>query len=166
MQIPPDGFGTHGVFANDPFGIAFYSGGDRARRTPVGAVASADKTRVRGFDFDKGPGAEAAVYDEGRRSKHFGRKKIVNKSYQTIAEERAVKKYVNCEVLNSYYAGEDGKYYWYEVILVDKAHPNIMADPKLNWISRPAHTRRVSRGLTSSAKKSRKLGKGKGYEKR
>lgn len=65
MQIPPDGFGTHGVFANDPFGIAFYSGGDRARRTPVGAVASADKTRVRGFDFDKGPGAEAAVYDEG-----------------------------------------------------------------------------------------------------
>ncbi len=103
---------------------------------------------------------------KGRRSKHFGRKKIVNKSYQTIAEERAVKKYVNCEVLNSYYAGEDGKYYWYEVILVDKAHPNIMADPKLNWISRPAHTRRVSRGLTSSAKKSRKLGKGKGYEKR
>ena len=90
----------------------------------------------------------------------------MNKSYQTIAEERAVKKYVNCEVLNSYYAGEDGKYYWYEVILVDKAHPNIMADPKLNWISRPAHTRRVSRGLTSSAKKSRKLGKGKGYEKR
>ena len=34
---------------------------------------------------------------KGRRSKHFGRKKIVNKSYQTIAEERAVKKYVNCE---------------------------------------------------------------------
>jgi len=100
----------------------------------------------------------------GRRSKRFGRRKIVKKSYQWISEERAVKKYPNCEVLNSYYVGEDGRHYWYEVILVDRAHPQILSDPKLNWIS--SQRGRASRGLTSAGRKSRGLrGKGKGHEK-
>ena len=103
---------------------------------------------------------------KGRRSKRFGGKKIVKKSYQWITEERAVKKYPNCEVLNSYYVGEDGNYLWYEVILVDKAHPQILSDKNLNWISRPQHKGRVFRGLTSAGKRSRGLhGKGKGHEK-
>ena len=99
----------------------------------------------------------------GRRSKHFGRKKIVKKSYQWIAEERAVKKYVNCEVLNSYYVGEDGLHYWYEVILLDRAHPQVLADKNIAWIADKKG--RAQRGLTSAARKSRGLrGKGKGYE--
>ncbi|MBI2208551.1 50S ribosomal protein L15e [Candidatus Woesearchaeota archaeon] len=103
---------------------------------------------------------------KGRRSKHFGRRKNVDKNYQQVAEERAVKKYPNCEVLNSYYVAEDGTHFWYEVILVDKAHPQILADKNLNWIAMPQHTRRVFRGLTSSARKSRGLrNKGKGAEK-
>ena len=73
---------------------------------------------------------------KGRRSKHFGQRKDVDKSYQQISEERTAKKYPNCEVLNSYYVGEDGRYYWFEIILVDKAHPQILADKNLNWISR------------------------------
>lgn len=102
----------------------------------------------------------------GRKSKHSGRRKNVNKSYQSVAEERAAKNYPNCEVLNSYYVGRDGNYFWYEVILVDKAHPQILADPRINWIATPSHTRRVFRGLTSAAKKSRGLRhKGKGAEK-
>ena len=102
----------------------------------------------------------------GRRSKHFGQRKIVDKNYQQVSEERASKKYPNCEVLNSYYVGKDGNYYWHEVILVDKAHPQILADKTLNWITKPQHTRRVFRGLTSAAKKSRGLrNKGKGAEK-
>ena len=103
----------------------------------------------------------------GRRSKHFGRRIDIDKSYQSIAEERAVKKYPNCEVLNSYYAGEDGEYFWYEIILVDKVHPQIIADSRINWIFRSKHTGRVFRGLTSAAKKSRGLrsNKGKGAEK-
>jgi len=102
----------------------------------------------------------------GRRSKHFGQRKDVDKSYQQVSEERAAKKYPNCEVLNSYYVGEDGRYYWFEIILVDKAHPRILADKNLNWISRSKHTRRVFRGLTSAGKKSRGLrNKGKGAEK-
>lgn len=103
---------------------------------------------------------------KGRRSKRYGRKKIVGKSYQTVAEERSAKKYPNCEVLNSYYVGEDGRFFWYEVILVDKAHPQILSDKNLNWISKPKHKGRVFRGLTSSGKRSRGLHKkGKGYEK-
>ena len=103
---------------------------------------------------------------KGRRSKHFGRRKNVDKNYQQVAEERAVKKYPNCEVLNSYYVAEDGTHFWYEVILVDKAHPQVLADKNLNWIAMPQHTRRVFRGLTSSARKSRGLrNKGKGAEK-
>jgi len=103
---------------------------------------------------------------KGRRSKHYGRRKIVAKSYQWIAEERTDKKFPNCEVLNSYYVGEDGQYFWYEVILVDKAHPQILADKNLSWISRSQHKGRVFRGLTSSGKKSRGLrNKGKGAEK-
>lgn len=102
----------------------------------------------------------------GRRSKRFGQKKVVAKNYQWISEERAVKKYPNCEVLNSYYVAEDGRYFWYEVILVDKAHPQILSDKSLSWIAEKQHKRRVFRGLTSAGRKSRGLRtKGKGAEK-
>ena len=101
---------------------------------------------------------------KGRRSKHFGQRKDLRLSYQTVAQARAVAKYANCEVLNSYYVAEDGKHFWYEVILVDRMHPQILADPNLNWIA--LHKGRVHRGLTSSARKSRGLSyKGKGAEK-
>ncbi|MBW3000068.1 50S ribosomal protein L15e, partial [Candidatus Woesearchaeota archaeon] len=45
-------------------------------------------------------------------------------------------------------------------------HPNIRNDVILGWISSRVHSRRVFRGLTSSGKRSRGLGKkGKGTEK-
>jgi large subunit ribosomal protein L15e len=103
---------------------------------------------------------------KGRRSKRMSNRLDLNLSYQTVAEQRAEKKYPNCEVLNSYYVAQDGKSFWYEVILVDKDHPAIRKDKTLKWIADPKHTRRVTRGLTSSAKKSRGLrNKGKGAEK-
>ncbi len=106
------------------------------------------------------------IIRKGRRSKHFGRRKDVDKSYQSIAEERVAKKYPNCEVLNSYYVGEDGNYFWYETILVDRTHPQILADSSLNWIFKSKHKGRVFRGLTSAARKTRGLRhKGKGAEK-
>ena len=98
-------------------------------------------------------------FKAGRRPKHYGRKKILDKSYQQIAEERANKNHKNCEVLNSYPVGRDGKYFWYEIILIDKAHPVILADKNINWISKPSNRGRVYRGLTSAAKKSRGLRK-------
>ena len=100
----------------------------------------------------------------GRRSSRAGRNKVVGKSYQTIAEERASKNYPNCEVLNSYYVAKDGKHYWYEVILIDRSHPAILKDKEASRIIKGK--RRVQRGLTSSAKKSRGLRKkGQGSEK-
>ena len=87
---------------------------------------------------------------KGRRSKRYHQNKNLDINYQTIAERRADKNYPNCEVLNSYYLAKDGRYYWYEVILVDKDHPAIKADKRINWIANQKG--RVHRGLTSSAK--------------
>ncbi|MBR9690168.1 50S ribosomal protein L15e [Candidatus Woesearchaeota archaeon] len=103
---------------------------------------------------------------KGRRPKTQRRKKVVSKNYKQIAEERAAKKYTNLEVLNSYWVGEDGQQKWFEIIMIDKEHPAIKKDKDLNWIGLPQQRRRVFRGLTSAAKKSRGLRKkGKGAEK-
>ena len=103
----------------------------------------------------------------GRKPKHMGVVKYKPaKSLKLIAEERAARKFPNLEVLSSYWVGEDGRYKWFEIILVDPSHPVIKADKDVNWICETAHTRRVFRGLTSSGKKVRGLRhKGKGAEK-
>ncbi len=93
---------------------------------------------------------------KGRRSKRYHQKKNLDLSYQTIAERRANMKFPNCEVLNSYFVAKDGKFYWYEVILIDKSHPVIKSDKNINWITRNKQKGRIYRGLTSSAKKSRR----------
>ena len=92
----------------------------------------------------------------GRRPKAMRRKLVLSKSYQWICEERVNKKYPNCEVLNSYHVGQDGKNIWYEVILVDRSHPQIKKDKSLSQLGKS----RVFRGLTSAAKKSGKANKG------
>ena len=60
------------------------------------------------------------------------------------AEQKANRKYMNLEVLNSYLVGEDGNYKFFEIILVDKEKTGV----KLN-------KRRAFRGATSSGKKNR-----------
>ena len=103
---------------------------------------------------------------KGRRSRNYGTKLNLRKSYQVIAEERAAKKFTNMSVLNSYWVCQDGKYYWYEIIFVDPAHPVIKSDDKINWICDKKHLSRVSKGKTSAGKKSRGMrSKGKGSEK-
>lgn len=100
----------------------------------------------------------------GRRAKKMTNRMTLMRNYQAIAEMRANKQYKNCEVLNSYLVGKDGKSYWYEVILVDRTNPAVLADRQLAGIARQRG--RVYRGLTSSARKSRGLRrKGKGAEK-
>ncbi len=103
----------------------------------------------------------------GRRPKRKGISKItMAKGLQRIAEERVASKYPNMEVLNSYWVGEDGRYKYYEVLLVDPSNPSIRADKSVNWLLRPANRGRVFRGLTSAGKKGRGLRiKGKGAEK-
>jgi len=103
----------------------------------------------------------------GRRPKRMGVTKIkLAKSLRVIAEERAARKFPNLEVLNSYWVWEDGRYKWYEIIMVDPHHPVIQSDENINWICEDVHRGRVFRGLTSAGKKARGLRrKGRGAEK-
>jgi len=105
-------------------------------------------------------------FKAGRRSKTMRRLKIVDILYRQVAEQRANAKFQNCEVLSSYWVAKDGNYYWFEVVLVDRDHPQIAADKELNFMSLPENKGRVFRGLTAVGKSSRGLfKKGKGAEK-
>jgi len=48
---------------------------------------------------------------------------------------------------------------YYEIILVDPAHPKIRNDTRVNWIVNPVHKHREMRGLTSAGRKGRGLRK-------
>jgi len=135
-----------------------------------------DRARSLGYRAKKGiilarvrvlrGGRQRPLIKKGRRPKTRRRVKILNMNYQTICEQRANKKFKNCEVLNSYFIDKDGKSIWYEVILVDVNSPDIKKDKKLLWITKKQHKGRVYRGLTSASKKSRgQRKKGKGTEK-
>ncbi|MCD6470091.1 50S ribosomal protein L15e [Candidatus Bathyarchaeota archaeon] len=86
----------------------------------------------------------------GRRQKRMGvRKYKPAKSLRLIAEERAARKFPNLEVLNSYWIWEDGRYKWFEVIMVDRT---LLPELKLG-----KGRGRVFRGLTSAGRKVRGL---------
>src|SRR3989344_1075131 len=107
-------------------------------------------------------GHERPRFNSGRKSKNTRRKLVLGMNYRWIAEQRANKHYPNCEVLNSYFLAKDGRYYFFEVLMIDRE-----LGKKISSISNLARQRgRVYRGLTSTARKARGLyGKGKGYEK-
>ncbi|MDO8628147.1 MAG: 50S ribosomal protein L15e [Nanoarchaeota archaeon] len=133
-----------------------------------------DKARQLGYKAKKGyfvvrirvprGGRMREKFHGGRMTSKMRRMKVLDMNYQTVAERRANAPYANAEVLNSYYLTQDGKHYWYEVILVDREL--VSTYPKMQWLTEGANTGRIYRGLTHSAKKSRGLAyKGKGYEK-
>ena len=134
-----------------------------------------DRARSLGYKAKKGffivrvrlprGGRKRPKFKGGRRSKHMRRRLMLDKSYQWIAEERANKKFKNCAVLNSYYLAKDGKYYFYEIILVD---PEIVKSyDGYKWLFKRKHRTRVYHGKTSAGRRSRGIltNKGKGAEK-
>lgn len=133
---------------------------DRARSLGYKAKQGFVVVRVR---VERG-GRMRMKFKGGRKPKKMRRLKIVSLNYQTVAEQRAAKRYPNCEVLNSYFVAKDGIYFWHEVILLDRAHPVILADPRTRNVV--LQRGRVYRGLTSAGKKGRGLSKkGTGAEK-
>ncbi len=135
---------------------------DRARTLGYKAKQGFVIARVRVIRGGKNNPRIMKGRDGGNKSTRI----VQSKNYQWICEERAQKRFPNLEVLNSYWVGQDERYYWYEIILVDVYHPQIMKDKNINWIISNKHTRRVNRGLTSAGKKSRGLTKkGMGTEK-
>jgi len=100
----------------------------------------------------------------GRRTAHSGQNKVLKKNYQQVAEERAQVKHKNCEVLGSYKLAEDGHYAWYEIIMIDRMHPAVLADAR--YASIATQKGRSQRGLTSAGRKARGLRqRGSGAEK-
>ncbi len=93
----------------------------------------------------------------GRRSKRMHTRKNLQMNYRWIAEQRVQNHHKNLEVLNSYLIGKDGIHYFFEVICVDPSKPEIKNDPTMKWITKSTNKKRVLRGLTSAAKKSRGL---------
>ena len=95
--------------------------------------------------------------NKGRRSKRLHTRKNLKMNYRWIAESRVQRKHANLEVLNSYIIGKDGINYFYEVICVDPERPEIKNDKKMKWITKGTNKKRVLRGKTSAARKSRGL---------
>lgn len=127
-----------------------------------------DRARSLGYKAKKGIlVVRVRVIRGGRRRKRMGvkgrktRKQTIRKtlkmSYQWVAEIRAARKYPSLEVLNSYPIGKDGKFAFFEVILIDINRPEIQNDRTLKWISSGKNSKRAERGLTSAGKKSRGL---------
>lgn len=86
----------------------------------------------------------------GRTSKHAYSYISPDISHKLMAEQRANRTHANAEVVNSYYVGETGKEFYYEVILADRTSPTV--DKKI--VTRKGKS---YRGLTSSGKKQRGL---------
>jgi len=125
-----------------------------------------DRARTLGYKAKKGfVVVRVRIRKGGRRRRKYGRRGrkpskaglvrfTPGLSLQTIAEQRANRKFPNLEVLASYPVGDDGVFKYFEVIMVDPHRPEIAKDKKINWILK--QRKRVFRGLTPSAKKSRK----------
>jgi len=126
-----------------------------------------DRARSLGYKAKKGfvvirirlkrGGRQRSRHTHGRKSRKQHVRKILKMNYQWVAEIRAQNKYPNLEVLNSYQIGKDGKYYFFEIIMVDPDKPEIKNDRTINWICDKANRNRALRGLTSSARRSRGL---------
>ncbi len=110
-------------------------------------------------------GHERAREWGGRRSKNTSQRVDLSKNYQQIAQHRVSTAYVNLEVLNSYKVAEDGKYLWYEIILVDPHSPSIRNDSIMKQFAQSPRAR-AERGVTMADKRGRGLlNKGTGAEK-
>jgi large subunit ribosomal protein L15e len=91
----------------------------------------------------------------GRKPSKSGKYYTRSKGMQAIAEERASKKFVNAEVLNSYFAGDSGSHEYYEIIMLDRESPVIKSDPSYARVI--AMKDRAVRGLTASGRRHRGL---------
>ena len=73
----------------------------------------------------------------GHRQKRMGVTKYTpSKSLKLIAEQRASRKFINLEVLNSYWVWQDGQSKWFEIIMLDPQSPHVKADRDVNWVCR------------------------------
>lgn len=135
--------------------------------TKVDKPLRLDRARALGYKAKKGfviirvrlkrGGHKKKRVNKGRRSKRQTSRKTLKMNYRWIAETRAQNKFKNLEVLNSYVIGRDGVNYFYEVIMVDPSKPEIKSDKQVGFLAKKGNKKRVLRGKTSAARKSRGL---------
>lgn len=125
---------------------------DRARS--LGYKAKKGITVVR-IKIKRG-GHKRSRPNKARRTKRLHIRKNLRMNYKEIAETRVARKHDNMEVLGSYQVGKDGMNYFFEVILVDRAAPEILSDKQLGPFVR-APKKRSLRGITSAGRKARGL---------
>jgi len=98
---------------------------DRARMLGYKAKKGVAVVRIR---ISRG-GMRRKRPTSGRRPKHMGVLKIKSSvSGQRVAERRVGERYRNMKVLGSYPVWRDGKYAWYECVLIDPVNPSIKSD--------------------------------------
>ncbi len=91
----------------------------------------------------------------GRKPSKSGRFFTRHKSMRAIAEERAARRYINTEVLNSYFAGRAGTYGYYEVIMLDRRSPSVANDAQYSGVTR--RRGRAFRGMSSAGRRHRQM---------
>merc|ERR1711911_165258 len=89
----------------------------------------------------KRPVAKGCPYGKPKTSGAVKQQKP-ERNLQSIAEERVGRRLKGLRILNSYWVGQDSTYKYFEVIMVDVAHPAIRRDPKINWIVNPVQKHR------------------------
>ena len=125
-----------------------------------------DRARALGYKAKKGVivvrvkikrgGHKKSRPNKARRTKRLHIRKNLRMNYKEIAETRVARKYLNMEVLGSYWIGKDGMNYFYEVILVDRNEPGILKDKQLGAFVK-APKARALRGISSAGRKARGL---------
>ena len=125
---------------------------DRARALGYKAKKGVVVVRVR---LKRG-GHKRSRPNKARRTKRLHIRKNLRLNYKEIAEQRVARKFTNMEVLNSYNIGKDGLHYFYEVILVDRASPEIKNDKQLGPLVKAPKGRSL-RAITSTSRKARGL---------
>ena len=125
---------------------------DRARSLGYKAKKGVTVVRVK----IKRGGHKRSRPNKARRTKRLHIRKNLRMNYKEIAETRVARKYDNMEVLGSYEIGKDGMNYFFEVILVDRAMPEIKTDKQLGPLVK-APKKRALRGITSAGRKARGL---------
>ena len=125
---------------------------DRARTLGYKAKKGVTVVRIR----IKRGGHKRTRPNKARRTKRLHIRKNLRMNYKEIAETRVARKYVNMEVLNSYFIGKDGMHYFYEVILIDPSRKEIQSDKELGPLARSPKKRSL-RAITSASRKARGL---------
>lgn len=128
----------------------------RARELGYKAKSGVIMVRVR----IKGGKRKRDTAGGGRKPSKSGRYFSMSKSLQAIAEERAARRYSNCEVVNSYFIGDAGSDKFFEIILIDRNSPQIRSDPEYKGIIEQKG--RAYRGLTYMGRRHRGIAN-KGY---